>query len=89
MHGIPNSVRASITALMLFATVIVLAQSTAENQEAREEIRVTTDARADECTRCYKQLQATNTDCEAMTGLDWKICRDAAEVAYRRCSEGC
>lgn len=41
------------------------------------------------CTRCYKQLQQDNGDCESLEGQDWKICREAAATAYRRCSKGC
>ena len=41
------------------------------------------------CTQCYEQLQKDNRECETLSGQDWKICREAAATAYRRCSTGC
>jgi hypothetical protein len=44
---------------------------------------------ADSCSQCYRALEKNNADCESLTGIDWKVCRDAAQVAYKRCSGGC
>lgn len=41
------------------------------------------------CADCYRKLQKDNRDCESLQGQDWKICREAAATAYRRCSKGC
>jgi len=41
------------------------------------------------CTGCYQQLQKDNRDCEPLKGQDWQVCREAASVAYRQCSQGC
>ena len=44
---------------------------------------------ADSCSKCYQELKEDNADCAGMTGLDWKICREAADVEFKRCSQDC
>lgn len=41
------------------------------------------------CAQCFEQLKKDNRDCQALSGEDWKVCREAAATAYRRCSKGC
>jgi len=41
------------------------------------------------CSHCFRQLQENNRDCESLKGQDWQVCREAASVAYRQCSQRC
>jgi len=62
----------------------VVPDDTPQWQTGQEPLR-----NADWCSQCYRALEKDNADCEGLTGVDWKVCRDAAQVAYKRCSRGC